>query len=53
MRLDDHYTDDKNGYSHPNKGWEGDIMGSSMKPVTRMSIDELVKKLDLKCDCEN
>lgn len=53
MRLDDHYTDDENGYSHPHKGWEGDIMGNSMKPVTRMSINELIKKMDLKCDCEN
>ncbi len=53
MRLGDHYTDDASGYSHPDSGWEHDIMADSRKPVTKMSINELIKNMDLKCQCEN
>ena len=53
MRLGDHYTDDKDGYSYPDPGWEGDITANSSMPVTRLSIKELIDKMDLKCECRN
>ena len=52
MGLADHYTiDKKTRYSTPNPGWERDIMADSLMPVSRMSINELIKKRDLKCGC--
>jgi hypothetical protein len=52
MNIDDHYTDDSEGYSHANKGWEYDIMGASGMPVTQKSISELIQKQNLECTCK-
>ncbi|MFZ6756430.1 RHS repeat-associated core domain-containing protein [Undibacterium sp. Ji50W] len=52
MYADDHYTDVKGKGSVPNKGWESDIMANSNMPPTSKSIGEILKKLNLDCECK-
>lgn len=55
MGLQDQYTDDANGVSHPNSGYETNIMGSVSKcneTANRGQIEEIVNHGGVYCPCE-
>ena len=44
LGLADRYTTDDDGFSHPDPGWEGNIMSNSKQPVDQRNIDALFNR---------
>lgn len=51
MGAKDHYRDLPGGGSIPEAGWQNDIMGSAGKSPASKSLQEILEKLQVNCDC--